>query len=85
MWQRSRSAPLFKQSIQKALINGNHINLADKLIIPFSLTGRLDTPDDPLPPVTEALRMQIHPTATFMREIYHQAKLERVEMTEKLP
>lgn len=73
------------QSVQKELINGNHINLADKLIFTFSLTGRLDKPDDPLPPVAESLHVRVHPTAGFMKEIHAQVKLERVGMTEKLP
>ena len=73
------------QSVQKELINGNHINLADKLIFTFSLSGRLDKPDDPLPPVAESLHVRVQPTAGFMKEIHAQVRLERVGMTEKLP
>jgi hypothetical protein len=73
------------QSVQKELINGNHVNLADKLIFTFSLTGRLDKPDDPLPPVAESLHVRVQPTVGFMKEIHAQVKLERVNMSEKLP
>jgi hypothetical protein len=73
------------QTLQKALINGSHINLDDKLIFTLSFTGRLDEPDDPLPPVEETLHVQVHATAGFMKEIHHQVRLERVDMTEKLP
>lgn len=73
------------QSVQKELINGNHINLSDKLIFTFSLTGRLDKPDDPLPPVAESVHLRVQPTASFMKEIHAQVKLERISMTEKMP
>lgn len=73
------------QTLQQELINGNHITLADSLICTLSFSGRLDGPDSTPPPIEEALNVQIHPTASFLKEIHHQGKLERLEMTEKLP
>ena len=73
------------QTLQKNLINGNHINLDDSLIFTITLTGRLDDPDDPLPPVAETVHVRINPTAKFMKNIYTLAALEREGMTEKLP
>ena len=75
----------YHQAIQQNMINGNHVTVDDSLIYTLSVSGRLDNPDDPLPPVAEALHVQIHPTRNFMKEIHHQARFERVEMTEKLP
>jgi hypothetical protein len=73
------------QTLQKNLINGNQITLADGFIFTLSFKGRLDTPDAPLPPIEESLHVRIHPVADFVKEIHQQARLERVEMTEKLP
>ncbi|WP_446008321.1 hypothetical protein [Candidatus Electrothrix sp.] len=75
----------YHQTIQKNMMNGNHVTVDDSLIYTLSFTGRLDNPDDPLPPVAETLHVRIHATANFMKEIHHQARLERVDMTEKLP
>lgn len=73
------------QTLQKSLINGGHITLDDSLIVTLSFTGRLDGPDDPLPPAEEALHVQVRATASFLKEIHHQVRLEREDMTEKLP
>jgi hypothetical protein len=73
------------QTLQKGLINGRHINLGDSLIFSFSFTGRLDSPDDQPPPIEECLHVQIRATANFEKGIHQQAKLERDDMTEKLP
>ncbi|WP_417908648.1 hypothetical protein [Candidatus Electronema sp. PJ] len=73
------------QTVQKGLINGDHINLDDSLVFTLSFTGRLDSPDDPLPPVAETLHVQIHATANFHKEIHYQADLEKRPMVEKVP
>jgi hypothetical protein len=73
------------QAVQKNMINGNHVSLNDKLIFTLSFTGRLDNPDDPLPPAADTLHVRVQPTAGFMKEIHYQAVLERMDMTEKLP
>lgn len=75
----------FLQSIQQALIDGDQVSLEDALIINLSLTGRLDDPDSPLPPVEESLHVRIRATSSFVREIHHQARLERLDIKEKLP
>ena len=73
------------QTLQQGLINGNHITLDDSFTFSLSFIGRLDAPDDPLPPIADCLHVQVHPTANFVKKIHQQGKLERVDMTEKLP
>jgi hypothetical protein len=73
------------QTLQQGVINGNHINLDDSLIITISLAGRLDSPDDAPPPVTETVNVRINPTAKFMKEIYATATLAKEGMSKKLP
>ena len=81
---KSSISALF-QTVQKSLINGNHVTLDDSFIFTFSFTGRLDGPDDPLPPIAETLHVRVQPTAKFMKEIFHQAKFAKTDMIEKLP
>lgn len=81
---KSSISALF-QTIQKNLINGNHITLNDSFIFTLSFTGRLNSSGDPLPPIAETLHVRIHPTANFMKQIHHQVSLERKDITEKLP
>uniref|UniRef100_UPI0040563070 hypothetical protein n=1 Tax=Candidatus Electronema sp. TaxID=2698783 RepID=UPI0040563070 len=73
------------QTLQQGLINGDHITLDDSFSFSLSFTGRLDAPDDPLPPIADCLHVQVHPTANFVKKIHQQGRLERVDMTEKLP
>jgi hypothetical protein len=73
------------QTLQQGMINGDHITLDDSLIFTISFTGRLDEPDDAPPPIEECLHVQIHTTANFVKKIHQEGKLERLDMTEKLP
>ena len=73
------------QTIQKELINGNHINLDNSIIFTLTFPGRVDELEGQLPPVEETLHVQIHVTANYLKNIHHKAKLAREDMTEKLP
>lgn len=71
--------------IQKNLINGRQVTIDDAFSFSLSFTGRLDGPDDPLPPTDEMLHVNVRTSAPFLKEIRHQAQLERLPMTEKGP
>jgi hypothetical protein len=73
------------QTLQKELLNGNHITLDDSLIFTISLTGRLDDQDDQPPPVADCVNVRINPTAKFMKTIHNLGALENEGMSEKLP
>jgi hypothetical protein len=75
----------FLKTVQKELINGAHINLDNNLIFTLSFSGRVNGPNDPLPPIAETLNVQVRATAEFHREIHHQGRLEKENMTQKLP
>jgi hypothetical protein len=78
-------APLIMKWIQKQLINGNQVTLTDAVNFHVSCTGKLDNPDDPLPEDNTMLQVNVRVSQPFVKEIRHQAKLERLPMTEKLP
>lgn len=71
--------------IQKNLINGTQSTVDGAFTFGFSFTGRLDNPDDPLPPVEDMLHVDVHVLAPLLKEIRQQAQLERLPMTEKAP
>ncbi len=78
-------APLVMKWIQKQLINGNQVTLPDAVSFHVSFTGKLDSPDAPLPDSNDMLQVNVRISQPFVKEIRHQAKLERLPMTEKLP
>ena len=71
--------------IQAHLINGNQVTLKNVLTCRISLSGRLDSPDAPLPPLEESLSVQITASRPFVDEIRQTAQLERLPMSKKMP
>jgi hypothetical protein len=70
---------------QKKLLNGDQVTIDGMLTIGFSFTGRLDSPDDPLPPVDECLHVNVRVLQPFLKAIRQQAHFEKLPMTEKSP
>jgi len=78
-------APLIMKWIQQRLINGDKVTLEEAFSYYISFTGKLDSPDAPLPEDDDMLQVNVRVSQPFVKEIRHQAKLERLPMTEKLP
>jgi hypothetical protein len=78
-------APLIMQWIQRRLINGSQVTLPDAFNFHVSFTGRLDSPDAPLPEGNDLLQVNVRVSQPFVKEIRHQARLERLPATEKAP
>ncbi|MGX9728942.1 MAG: hypothetical protein ACTFAK_16990 [Candidatus Electronema sp. VV] len=76
---------LLKRVVQKKLLNGSQATIDGMISFGLSFTGRLDSPDDPLPPVDETLHVDIRVLAPFLKEIRQQARFEKLPMTEKAP
>ena len=68
-----------------ALANGNQVRIADAFTCHISITGRLDTPDAPLPPLEECLHVKFYPSKRLVEAVRKDAQLERLPMSEKLP
>ena len=78
-------APLIMQWIQRRLINGSQVTLPEAFSFSVSFTGKLDSPDAPLPEGDDLLQVNVRVSQPFVKEIRHQAKLERLPLTEKAP
>ena len=78
-------APLMMQWIQRRLINGSQVTLPDAFNFHISVTGRLNSPDAPLPEGNDQLQVNVRVSQPFVKEIRHQARLERLPATEKAP
>ncbi len=74
-----------KRVIQKKLFSGSQATIDGMITFGLSFTGRLDSPDDPLPPVGETLHVSVHALQPFLKEIRQQARFEKLPMTEKGP
>jgi hypothetical protein len=71
--------------LQRNLISGTQSTVDGAFTFGISFSGRLDSPDDPLPPLEDILHVDAHVLAPFLKEIRRQAQLERLPMTEKAP
>ena len=73
------------QIIQDSLINGEQLTEENAFTYTLSFTGRLDSPDDPLPPVDECLHVRVHASPPFVAAVRQAAKIERLPPEKKLP
>lgn len=78
-------APLIMKWIQGRMIGGDKVTLPESFSFYVSFAGKLNSPDDPLPDDDDLLQVNMRVSQPFIKEIRHQAKLERLPMTEKLP
>jgi hypothetical protein len=78
-------APMIMKWIQRRLINGSQVTLPESFSFYVSFTGKLDSPDDPLPEGDDLLQVNVRVSQPFVKEIRHQAKLERLPLTERAP
>jgi hypothetical protein len=71
--------------IQKKLINGGQATIDGVVTFGLSFTGRLSSPDDPLPPVDETLHVDVRVLQPFLKEIKQQGIFEKRPVIEKAP
>jgi hypothetical protein len=76
---------LLDQVVLKKMLNGEQVTINGMISFGFSFTGRLDSPDDPLPPVDECLHVNVRALQPFLRKIRQQARFEKLPMVEKVP
>jgi hypothetical protein len=74
-----------KEKIQQHLLNGEQVVEENAFTTTLSLTGRLDSPDEPLPPIDECLHVRVHASPAFVAAVRQAAHLERLPMEKKLP
>lgn len=73
------------EEIQAMLLEGLQVTLEDAMTFRPSLTGRLDSPDAPLPPVADLLGINISASRPYVSHLQANAVLVREPWTEKMP
>jgi hypothetical protein len=76
---------LHNQLIADSLSKGVQVTEENAVTYSLSFTGRLDSPDDPLPPLDECLQVRIHASQPFIEAVRRDAKTERLPEEKKLP
>jgi hypothetical protein len=76
---------LHNQLIAESLLNGEQVTEENAVTYSLSFTGKLNSPDDPLPPLDECLQVRIHASQPFIEAIRREAKTERLPEEKKLP
>jgi hypothetical protein len=76
---------LHNQLIAESLLNGEQVTEENAFTYSLSFTGKLDSPDDPLPPLEECLQVRVRASTTLTAAIRQNAKTERLPEEKKLP
>lgn len=76
---------VLQRVIQKQLLNGNQVTIDGMISFGLSFTGRLESPDDPLPPADKCLHVSVRVLQPFLKEIKQLARFEKLAMIEKGP
>ena len=73
------------KNIKEMLCNGMQVTLEEALTFAPAFRGKLNSPADPLPPVSELLRISVSATRPFVQYVQQNVTLERVSTEEKAP
>jgi hypothetical protein len=73
------------EAIQARLLNGEQVTKEGSFSWYFSFTGRLESPDEPLPPLDECLQLNVRISPPYLAAIRQNAQTERLPMEKKLP
>jgi hypothetical protein len=73
------------EAIMGRLLDGEHVTKEGSLTWFPSFTGRLNNPDDPLPPLEKCLHLNTRISTPFLEHLRREAHTERLPATEKLP
>jgi hypothetical protein len=73
------------EEIQAMLLEGLQVTLEDAMTFRPAFTARLASPDAPLPPIKELLKINISASRPFVKNVQANATLVREPWTEKMP
>ncbi|MDU9048496.1 MAG: hypothetical protein Q3M30_06575 [Candidatus Electrothrix sp. Rat3] len=73
------------KAIQTRLLNGEQVTKEGFCSWSLAFSGRLDSPNDPLPPLKESLHVSVRVSPSFVKTIRQNARTERLPMRMKLP
>ena len=73
------------EAIQNRLLNGERVTKEGSFSWFLSFTGRLDTPEDPLPPLEESLHVNVRVSPPYVEALRQTARTERLPEEKKRP
>jgi hypothetical protein len=73
------------KTIMRQLLNGKQVTLENAFSYHLSFSARLDSPDDPLPPIDKMLKVKVSASRTFVKQVRKEAHIERLPVDEKAP
>ena len=73
------------RNIKEMLCNGMQVTLEEALTFAPSFHAKLNSPDDPLPPIDKLLRISVSATRPLVQYVQQNVTLERVGTEEKAP
>ncbi|MGX9728879.1 MAG: hypothetical protein ACTFAK_16665 [Candidatus Electronema sp. VV] len=73
------------EAIQARLLNGEQVTKSGAFSYSLTFTGKLNSPDEPLPPLDDCLQVNVRVSPPFLAAIRQNAKTERLPMEKKLP
>jgi len=76
---------LHNQLIAESLISGEQVTEENDFTYSLSFTGKLESADDPLPPLNECLQVRIYASQPLVEAVRQAAKTERLPEEKKLP
>ncbi len=76
---------LHNQLITESLINGEQVTEENDFIYTLSFSGKLASPDDPLPPLEECLHVRVHASQPQLETVQKAVSTERLPEAKKLP
>jgi len=72
-------------AIQERLLNGQQVTKSGAFSWSLTFSGRLDSPDDPLPPLDKSLNVNVRVSPPFVAALRRAAQTERLPMRRKAP
>ncbi|CAK8715304.1 DUF4469 domain-containing protein [Candidatus Electronema halotolerans] len=73
------------EAVQTRLLNGEQVTMEGSFSYFLSFTGRLDNPDDPLPPLDDCLHVNVRVSQAFLDALRRDGQAERLPEEKKLP
>jgi hypothetical protein len=73
------------EAVQTRLLNGEQVTMEGSFSYFLSFTGRLDSADDPLPPLDDCLHVSVRVSQAFLDTMRWDGQTERLPEEKKLP
>jgi hypothetical protein len=73
------------EAVQTRLVNGEQVTMEGSFSYFLSFTGRLDSADDPLPPLDDCLHVSVRVSQAFLDTLRRDGQAERLPEEKKLP